>query len=105
MSQLVHLLHLTRYTSDGIGIWFLDALAEVLFMACQVIHATLLIAIASGYTLVQDKENQLTVGKLAFTATLAAHAALVCFSKIEEGTSAHRHHDSDGVAGWVIVLV
>jgi hypothetical protein len=104
-SQFSHLLHLVSYQSNGVGYWTLDLLAEVLFMMSQVTHATLLIAIAQGYTLLHEKACQIELSRLVTFATLAAHAALVCFSKLEEGTSSHRNHKNDGLAGWTIMLI
>ena len=96
LSQVFHLIHLFKYTGDGVGVTSLDVLAEVLFMVSQVGHATLLIAIAQGYTLLVEKDCKFDLARLSFIATLAAHAALVCFSKLQESTSAHRHHKNDG---------
>jgi hypothetical protein len=101
-SQLVHLL---SYRGDGVGLWMVDAFAEILFMASQMVHATLFIAIAKGYTLVPAKDCQLEFTRLSFAASLAAHAALVCFGKLQEGTSSHRHHDNDGPEGLAIILI
>jgi hypothetical protein len=104
VSQFSHLVHLVAYQRDGVGFWALDLLAEVLFMMSQVAHATLLIAIAQGYTLIHEKAQQIEFSRLVTFATLAAHAALVCFGKLEEGTS-YRHHDNDGAAGWTIMFI
>merc|ERR1719379_258019 len=104
-SQVLHMGHLIKYRADGEGIWTFDAMAEVCFMASQVGHATLLIAIAQGYTLLLDKDCRYTSAKLGFVATLAAHAALVCFGKLQEGTSSHRHHKNDGPVGWAILVI
>mmetsp|Transcript_87469 Transcript_87469/g.245569 ORF Transcript_87469/g.245569 Transcript_87469/m.245569 type:complete len:470 (-) Transcript_87469:133-1542(-) len=104
-SQVAHLIHLLKYQSDGIGVWALDVIAEVFFMISQVSHATLLIAIAQGYTLLHGKECQVECSRLAFVATLAGHAALVGFDKLQEGTSSRRHHENDGVVGWVILFI
>jgi hypothetical protein len=104
-SQVTHLIHLVRYSADGEGLWMLDVSAEILFMGSQVLHATLLIAIARGYTLLPSNKSDESTVRLGFIATLAAHAALVWFSKVQEGTSSHRHHDKDGFLGSVIVFV
>jgi len=74
-------------------------------MMSQVVHATLLIAIAQGYTLLHEKACRTEFTKLAFVATLAAHAALVCHGKLQEDTSSHKHHENDGLVGWVILLI
>eukprot|EP00929_Paragymnodinium_shiwhaense_P078940 TRINITY_DN40973_c0_g2_i1.p1 TRINITY_DN40973_c0_g2~~TRINITY_DN40973_c0_g2_i1.p1 ORF type:complete len:453 (+),score=94.53 TRINITY_DN40973_c0_g2_i1:116-1474(+) len=101
-SHVANLVHLLAYRGDGVGMPSFDILAEVLFMTSQVIHATLLIAIAKGYTLLPACQSQLDISRLAIVATLAAHAALVGFDNIQEGTSARRHHDHGGFAGWAI---
>lgn len=105
VSQAMHFVHLVTYQHDGVGIWALDILAEVLFMVTQAAHATLLIAIAQGYTLLGCKECNLDFSRLAFAATLAGHAALVAFSKFEEGASPQKHHENDGPVGWLIVAI
>jgi hypothetical protein len=105
VSQIFHIIHLVSYRANGVGYWALDLLAEVLFMMSQVAHATLLIAIAQGYTLLHEKACQIEFSRLVTFATLAAHAALVCFGKLEEGVSARRHHKNDGPAGWIIVMI
>jgi hypothetical protein len=104
-SQVLHMIHLMKYRVDGEGIWMFDVLAEVFFMISQVGHATLLIAIAQGYTLLLYKDCRFDSSRLAFVATLAAHAALVCFGKMQEGTSSHRHHKNDGPVGWAILVI
>jgi len=104
-SQVLHLIHLLKYSFDGMGIWTFDALAEVFFMISQVGHATLLIAIAQGYTLLLAKNCHMERSRLAFVATLAAHAALVCFGKLQEGTASDRHHKNDGPVGWAIFAI
>jgi hypothetical protein len=104
-SQLLHLLHLLRYTANGEGFWMLDVVSELLFMGSQVVHATLLIAIARGFTLLPMKTSEQDGPRLGFIATLAAHAALVGFGKLQEGSSSHRHHSNDGLSGWVIMIV
>eukprot|EP00929_Paragymnodinium_shiwhaense_P102175 TRINITY_DN6535_c0_g1_i1.p1 TRINITY_DN6535_c0_g1~~TRINITY_DN6535_c0_g1_i1.p1 ORF type:complete len:477 (+),score=85.44 TRINITY_DN6535_c0_g1_i1:122-1552(+) len=102
VSHVANLIHLIKYRSDGVGLHSLDLLAEVLFMLSQAVHGTLLLAIAKGYTLLPMKEGDST---LAMIASLAAHAALVCFGKLQESTSPYRHHDNDGLAGWGIVFI
>merc|ERR1719379_112649 len=104
-SQVLHMGHLIKYRADGEGIWTFDAMAEVFFMVSQVGLSTLLIAIAQGYTLLLDMNCSFDSSRLAFVATLAAHAALVCYSKLGEGTSSHRHHKNDGPVGWAILVI
>eukprot|EP00927_Polykrikos_kofoidii_P055353 TRINITY_DN49625_c0_g1_i1.p1 TRINITY_DN49625_c0_g1~~TRINITY_DN49625_c0_g1_i1.p1 ORF type:complete len:457 (+),score=72.65 TRINITY_DN49625_c0_g1_i1:56-1372(+) len=104
-SQVAHIVHLSRYSANGEGFWLLDVVAEFLFMGSQVVHAMLLIAIARGYTLLPGKSSTESAARLGFVATLAAHAALMCFGKLQEGTSSHRNHDNDGLSGWIVMLV
>merc|ERR1719379_1354517 len=104
-SQVLHMGHLMRYRVNGEGIWVFDVMAEVFFMVSQVGLSTLLIAIAQGNTLLLDKNCSFDSSRLAFVATLAAHAALVCFGKFGEGTSSHRHHKNDGPVGWAILVI
>eukprot|EP00927_Polykrikos_kofoidii_P079602 TRINITY_DN76392_c0_g1_i1.p1 TRINITY_DN76392_c0_g1~~TRINITY_DN76392_c0_g1_i1.p1 ORF type:complete len:435 (+),score=47.64 TRINITY_DN76392_c0_g1_i1:47-1351(+) len=104
-SQVAHMLHLMRYSTDGEGFWLLDVLAEVFFMASQVAHTMLLLAIARGYTLLPGKSSERDLAQLGFIASLAAHAALVSFGKMREGTSSQQHHNNDGLLGWAIVSI
>jgi len=104
-SHVSNLVHLLKYRSDGVGLHSFDALAEVLFMMSQVVHATLLIAIAKGYTLLPTKDCEPELMRFALIATMAAHTALVCFGKLQEGTAPDRHHENDGAAGWTIVAI
>ena len=65
----------------GVGLWKVDAFAEVLFMTSQVVHATLFIASAKGYTPVPAKDCQLEFTRLSFAASLGAQVVHVCFWK------------------------
>eukprot|EP00927_Polykrikos_kofoidii_P063775 TRINITY_DN5865_c0_g1_i1.p1 TRINITY_DN5865_c0_g1~~TRINITY_DN5865_c0_g1_i1.p1 ORF type:complete len:453 (-),score=70.31 TRINITY_DN5865_c0_g1_i1:444-1745(-) len=104
-SQATHLVHLTRYSADGEGLWLLDVMAKIFFMGSQVAHAMLLIAIARGYTLLPGKASEKKAASWGFVTTLAVHAVLVCCGKLWERSSSHRHHDNDGSLGWIIVIV
>merc|ERR1719265_1715536 len=46
---------------------------------------------------------KLDSSRLAIVAMLAAHAALVGFDHLQDGSSSDRHHDNAGLAGWMIV--
>merc|ERR1719517_135561 len=51
MAQALHLAHLAEYRNGGVGLRLLDAISRQLSMASQVVHTTLLLLIARGYTL------------------------------------------------------
>jgi len=76
-SQILHLYHLKAYENNGFGHPAADMFAEVLFQLSQVAGASLLIAIAQGYTLVRSRlsEVQLLTPVAAVVAVL--HVLLV----------------------------
>jgi hypothetical protein len=106
-SHFSNLVHLIKYRDDGVGLRFFNVVAEVLFTMSQAIHITLLIAIARGYTLLPSRkeDSKPEFPGLTLVASLAAHAGLVCFDKLQEATSPHRHHENDGIAGWTMIFI
>lgn len=101
-SQALHSAHLWRYSSDGVGAPSLDTLSESLLMASQVVHTTLLILIAQGYTLVPSKDDYATTMKMIVIGVLVVHAALVWFGKLEDDAW-HKTHQNEGAVGWAIL--
>merc|ERR1719282_1090000 len=78
-----HAVHLWAYVKNGFGIDALDLLAEILFMMSQVVVATLLIAIAQGYTLKHSKTDELTFFKPIVAVVAVLHVVLVGFGKLQ----------------------
>eukprot|EP00440_Ansanella_granifera_P073178 gb/GFBE01079411.1/.p1 GENE.gb/GFBE01079411.1/~~gb/GFBE01079411.1/.p1 ORF type:complete len:454 (+),score=86.40 gb/GFBE01079411.1/:1-1362(+) len=104
VSQALHLLHLWVYSSDGVGAPLADGLAEVLFMLSQVAGASLLIAIAQGYSLVRSKlsEVEMLVPVVGVVAVL--HVLLVAIGKMQAEDST-KYHENEGLVGWILLSV
>lgn len=106
IGQVFHFLHLERYDEDGEGIWAFDALAEMLNMLSQAVHAILLIAIAQGYTLSCPRMDELRLMKPTAIAVMAIHASLVYVGKLQgDFSAAHRHHAHCGPVGWALLAI
>jgi hypothetical protein len=103
-AQFLHLLHLWNYRGNGIGLWTLDALSEILFMLSQVVRTTIFIAIAMGYTLLPSATGQLGLMKAIAALALCVHAALVGFGKLQDDESC-KYHENEGAVGWVLLTV
>lgn len=101
-SQVMHLVHLTSYSTNGVGLAAFDTLADVLFMTSQVVCASLIIAIARGYALSRTRTSD--VGKVApiLAAVALLHVILVALGKNDEEHS-EKHHENEGPLGWVLV--
>lgn len=99
-----HAVHLWAYVKNGFGIDALDLLAEILFMMSQVVVATLLIAIAQGYTLKHSKTDELTFFKPIVAMVTVLHVVLVGFGKLQ-GEASEKYHENEGAVGWVLLAV
>mgnify|MGYP002804066064 FL=1 len=102
-SQALHLIHLFAYERNGNGLPLVDGLAEVLFMLSQVGAASLLIAIAQGYSLVRSRlsEVELLVPVVAVVTVL--HVALVATGKLQ--AEDFKYHENEGLVGWILLSV
>lgn len=89
---------------DGEGIWLADALSEVLLMLSQVGQTTLLISIASGYTLSCRKGHGFTLMKPLAALVLGIHAVLVVLGKLQDDASV-KYHENEGNVGWTLFSV
>lgn len=102
-SQALHLIHLWAYERNGRGLPIADGFAEVLFMLSQVGAASLLIAIAQGYSLLRSNlsEVELLVPVVAVVSVL--HVALVACGKLQ--TEDFKYHENEGLIGWILLSV
>lgn len=80
LSQALHLAHLLTYQRNGRGLPSADGLAELLFMLSQVAAASLLLAIAQGYSLVRSKLTDRQLQVVAVVTLL--HVALVALGRL-----------------------
>lgn len=101
-SQMLHLYHLKAYENNGFGHPTADMFAEVLFQLSQVAGASLLIAIAQGYTLVRSKlsEVQLLTPVVAVVAVL--HVLLVAVGKLQTSC---KYYENEGIVGWMLLVM
>ncbi|CAK9036625.1 unnamed protein product [Durusdinium trenchii] len=102
-SQALHLLHLLDYQKDGRGLQLADGLAEVLFMLSQVGAASLLIAIAQGYSLVRSKLGEVELLVPVVVVVTVLHVALVAIGKMQ--SEDYKYHENEGLVGWILLLV
>jgi len=102
VAQALYAAHLVRYSSDGVGLQRLCALAEGLSLASQAVQAALVLAIARGYTLLPAAGGLGLTRPVAAIAMLA-HSALASFGKLQDDDP-NRHHDHEGALGLVIVV-
>jgi len=100
LAQLLHALHLWRYSYNGSGVKFCEVVAEIMFIVSQLVQSTLLILIGYGYTLVPVDVEPSTV-LLIFVASALLHIVLVLLTKAED--SADKFHDYDGLAGKILL--
>jgi len=102
--QVVEIVHLWRFRSDGVGLQTLDTLSQVLLMMSQVVQTTLLISIALGYTLLHMSMDELALLKPITLAVCVVHAALVAAGKLC-GDSNFKYHENEGVVGWALLAL
>lgn len=103
-SQVLHLLHLRVYEVKGTSESGLEAAADMAFMLSQVVSSALLIVIANGFSLLEEKHDVLASMKSVVAGIALLHMALVVHSKLT-GDHADKHHENGGVAGWALVAV
>ncbi|CAE8596436.1 unnamed protein product, partial [Polarella glacialis] len=103
-SQALHLVHLRAYSQNGVGAHFTDTVADILFMLSQVASATLLIAIAQGYTIVRSKLNEVELLTPVVTVVVVVHVALVAVGKLQ-GEAHYKYHENEGMIGWILLSV
>lgn len=104
LSQALHLYHLSSFEENGVGHQGADLLAEVFFMLSQVAGASLLIAIAQGYTILRSKlgEVELLTPVVAVVAVL--HVLLVAVGKLQ-GEEHCKYHENEGAIGWILLCI
>ncbi|CAE7940587.1 gpr180 [Symbiodinium sp. KB8] len=100
-SQALHLVHLLTYKKNGQGLPMADGLAEVLFMLSQVASASLLIAIAQGYTLIRSKLSEVELLVPVVTVITLLHVALVAMGKLQ--AEDFKYHENEGLVGWILL--
>mmetsp|Transcript_102543 Transcript_102543/g.265165 ORF Transcript_102543/g.265165 Transcript_102543/m.265165 type:complete len:433 (-) Transcript_102543:282-1580(-) len=103
VAQVLHLVHFSGFRADGQGIAVAEAAAEVLFMMSQVVISTLLIVIASGYTLNTARTDGMGMVRPAAAAIAIVHILLVCNSQLSADTS-DKHHENGGYVGWMLLV-
>jgi len=103
VGKMLSLFHWWSYAENGFGVKGVDVLAEICVMISQVTMASLLITIAHGYTLLQNKIGELDViVPISFMVSII-HVLLTGFGKITDD-AAHKWHDNEGLVGWLIVF-
>mmetsp|Transcript_63626 Transcript_63626/g.151799 ORF Transcript_63626/g.151799 Transcript_63626/m.151799 type:complete len:435 (+) Transcript_63626:72-1376(+) len=104
-SQALHAAHLCSYARDGQGLALLDTLGETVFMLSQVLLTTLLIGIASGYTLLDQSSCSLEMLKAALGLVCLLHILLVSGGKLLRGDLASKHHEHEGIVGAALLVL
>lgn len=104
LAQVLHTIHLWRYSYDGAGYKPLEVFSEVLFMLAQVSQTSLLILIALGYTLLQSKIGELDLMIPLCFMIGVIHVMLVGFGKIQDDAS-YKYHENEGVVGWILLIM
>lgn len=104
MALALHAFHLRLYQSNGTGAWLAEVVSEVFSILNQTISATLLIAIAQGYTLSCTKVSEISTFRPTAFVVTALQIVLVILDKLQ-GPAASKHHNHDGMAGWTILAV
>jgi hypothetical protein len=102
--QVLHTLHLLKYSQDGIGMHSIDVLSEILFMLSQVVQTSLLIVIALGYSLFHCSLRELELVKPICLGVSLLHAALVGYGKLHDD-GALKYHENEGTVGWVLLSI
>jgi hypothetical protein len=102
-ASVSYLAHLRQYHKDGVGYNLLDSLAENLLMGSQVMHTTLLIVIAQGYTLLHSTIDNLDVMKPVAALVMLTHTLLVGFDKMQD--SSNKNFEGEGVVGWILLVI
>jgi len=103
-SHLFHGFHLWLYAGNGEGSQAVDTLAETFFMLSQVLQTTLLIGIASGYTLVPQMTCSLDLLKWTVALVCLLHVMLVGGGKLQ-GEDANKHHEYEGGVGTILLVL
>lgn len=102
--QVFEIVHLWRFSDDGVGAQTFDAISQVLLMMSQVVQTTLLISIALGYTLLHLTLDELALVKPMTFVVCVIHAALVAIGKFH-GDSHFKYHENEGLVGWVLLAL
>jgi len=101
IAQALHAVHLVGYSRNGQGVKALEILSEMLTISGQMVEATFLIIIGTGYTL-QSEGLQLDwvipVGGLI----IIIHVCVIALSRQLDG-AADKFHSHDGFAGLIIL--
>jgi len=104
MSQALHLYHLSSFEENGVGHHGADLLAEVFFMLSQVAGASLLIAIAQGYTLLRSKLSEVELLTPVVAVVTVLHILLVAVGKLQ-GEQSCKYHENEGLIGWILLSI
>jgi hypothetical protein len=104
VAQALQMAHLWRYEQDGVGRSTFEALSGNIFMASQVIHTALLVAIARGYTLLRLKVSDIDLIKPIAAVVMLTHTAIVGCGHMYDDP-AYRHHEYQGTVGWAILAI
>lgn len=105
LAQLLQQFHLQQYLVDGLGARGLDVLSDVLLMLAQSVRATLLVAIAHGFTLVHPSLNELGSIQSVAIPVLAFHALSVCIGQVNDNASSQRIHEYSRCSGFVLMMI
>jgi len=103
-AQVLHICHLAIYRRDGQGSLALEVLAGAFGTMGQLVETTLLILIASGYTLTRTKIGDLGFSLPILGAVALLHVALEVVDKRQDEAS-HVFTSHDGLKGWVTLAI
>jgi len=102
VAEVLHTGHLVMYRSNGAGSGPLEVLAEVFAIVAQVAETSLLITIASGYTLTRSSLGDLDIVPLVLVIIAFINIVVAVTEKMQEET-ANRFTEFEGLKGWLFL--
>ncbi|KAF4682363.1 hypothetical protein FOZ60_010665 [Perkinsus olseni] len=101
---LFEVLHMWRYAYNGYGLKALDVISQMLSVGDEVIVTSLLILIASGYTLLQSDLGDLDIVIPIVFMVAIIHILIVGFGKVKDDAS-YKFYENEGVAGYLLSVM
>lgn len=102
LALVFRVVHLYKYTADGVGIKALDVLGEISAMVAQVVLTSMLLMIGLGYTLLQSRIGELDILIPIVLLIAVFHIVLVGVGRIRDDAST-KFHENEGMPGWLLV--
>eukprot|EP00931_Biecheleriopsis_adriatica_P065836 TRINITY_DN40302_c0_g1_i1.p1 TRINITY_DN40302_c0_g1~~TRINITY_DN40302_c0_g1_i1.p1 ORF type:complete len:440 (+),score=71.70 TRINITY_DN40302_c0_g1_i1:67-1386(+) len=103
LAESFHMLNLFVYSIDGRGMKPIEMLSEVMLMLAQVLVTSLFLCIGLGYTLLEQKENDMESVAALTAVMFAVHGALVSLGHLDD--SHDKHHQNAGLVGYAMLVI